>query len=501
MGKFGFEFLYQSGNDPDLLLALGRLPTLFWGLLLLLSTFAVARTLFGDRGGMVALGLATFCPALLAHSHFVTQDVPVAALFFLTVVAYWNLEKNRTSKWAIYCGALLGGAITTKFSAVFLLPILATMGLAYGLRETARLRSRTDSPPSSLSAVAAGWIRRGTDAILILGTCWMVIWAVYGFRFSGSPDPSYHFIWDFPLTGRSWIAGACRLASDSSIVPEALAYGFQWQNEHNERGHPGYALGDYTQTGWWWYFPLAFLVKTPLPALILYCWGAWACARKPSPGALTRELLFIPLIYYVGFSLASRIDLGIRYLLPVYPFLAVLSGAVASNEPGSEPSTRFLRLKTALMATTAAGCLLAAPYFLPYFNFPSNVLFYRHFLLVDSNLDWGQDLKRLKQWMDAQGIPEVKMAYFGFGSPRQLALSHQVLPADNPYSHLEPEWKPAASLEPGDYVALSATALVGVLSPDRTYYLRHFRQLRPLKIIGHSILIFQIPPGMHSRLN
>src|SRR5262249_13733257 len=118
----------------------------------------------------------------------------------------------------------------------------------------------------------------------------------------------------------------------------------------------------------------------------------------------------------------------------------------------------------------------------------------RHELLADSNLDWGQDLRRLKAYVDRHGIRDLKLAYFGLGSPRQLGLIHSKLPGGNYYSDVEPEWGNAGVLKPGDWVAVSLSNYVGLGTPqDRDYYRRLLDGLRPVTTIGRSIAVYRIP--------
>jgi hypothetical protein len=145
-----------------------------------------------------------------------------------------------------------------------------------------------------------------------------------------------------------------------------------------------------------------------------------------------------------------------------------------------------------LAAFGVLDCLLSAPYFIPYFNIPARLLCERHELLADSNLDSGQDLIRLKEYMDRHQIQELKLSYFGTASPALLGLQHQALPGFNLYSAFEP-WPRTEQLRSGDLVAVSATNLVGVYLPDKTFYQRQLGGLKPIEKIGHSIYLYRIP--------
>jgi hypothetical protein len=157
-------------------------------------------------------------------------------------------------------------------------------------------------------------------------------------------------------------------------------------------------------------------------------------------------------------------------------------------------------LTIGLFAALALGVAVSLPYDLAYFNFPSTLVWERHEMLVDSNLDWGQDLGRLKAFMDRRGIESIKLAYFGNASPRHLGLTHQILPGVNAYTRFEPEWTPARVWVPGEWVAISATLLEGVLQDDRRdFYRESFGRMEPVERIGHSILVYRVPEGWRTR--
>jgi hypothetical protein len=158
-------------------------------------------------------------------------------------------------------------------------------------------------------------------------------------------------------------------------------------------------------------------------------------------------------------------------------------------------AARMVRRKAwlyVLLAGAISSGLLAAPHFLAYFNLPSTVIFERHEMLVESNLDWGQDLPGLKRWMDDNGVEEVKLAYFGSASPAHYGIRHQRLPGYNVYSSFEKEWPPARGVESGDWVAISATNLRGLYLSRKDAYERFLAE-EPVAAIGHSILIYRIP--------
>jgi len=271
-------------------------------------------------------------------------------------------------------------------------------------------------------------------------------------------------------------------------MPEDYLYGFSYVHQSTQ-GRLAYAMGQYTNRGWWWYFPFCFLVKTPLPAVVLMGWGGWTTLRRFRQGPVPESFLVVPVIFYWVLAIGSGINIGVRHLMPVLPLMAVLAGGVEI------PAGRWWsRGVLAALGLTVAGCAVAAPHYLSYFNLPSRMLGEPHELLVDSNLDWGQDLKRLKSYMEENRLGSIKLAYFGAASPRQLNLVHEVLPSGGLYRDFEPEWKAAKSLRAGDLIAVSATVLSGALSAEeREYYRRLLGKIEPIETVGRSIFIYRLP--------
>jgi hypothetical protein len=185
-------------------------------------------------------------------------------------------------------------------------------------------------------------------------------------------------------------------------------------------------------------------------------------------------------------AVGKNMTIGLRHLLPMHPFLA-LAAAPESEKPSG-------RWTTILLAVTILETVGGAPHFVGYFNPVAKALAAPHDYFVDSNLDWGQDLARLKRYMDREGIPELKLSYFGPASPRHLGLRHEVLPGFNLYSRFESEWPTCRSIQPGDVVAVSVSNLVGFLQEDRDYLRRRFGDRQPEARIGTSLLVYRISP-------
>jgi hypothetical protein len=489
--QFGYKFLYQSGNDPDLILFWSRVPMILWGLLLLGSVYALSKELFGARGALISLILVTFCPMILGHAHLVTTDVPIASMVLLTSTAFWRFAETPTSARAVIAGLVLGGALAVKYSAVIMGPALLWLLIVAWVKRS----KETGASRLQWRILLKDAFRWAALLLIISSACLLVIWGCYRFRYRASEDPTFQFSWSFEATGNSVIGRAVRFARAHHLLPEAYLNGFAYMFE-NAQARDAYALGKHSKVGWWWYFPFAFLVKTPVPSLGFMAWGLWASLRRYGARLGRDYFLIIPLLIYWVLAIGSNINIGLRHVMPVYPIMATLAGGIPLDGIPGRAGRLAKRLTLVALSLVVAGCLMAGPYYLAYFNLPSIVIFDRHFMLTDSNLDWGQDLKRLKKWMDREGIPQIKLAYFGNASPRHLGLRHERHHAANMYQAFEPEWRWASDFRAGDYLAIGATNYSGVVLGELTdYYSRRLVKLRPVAVIGNSILVFRLPEG------
>jgi hypothetical protein len=253
-------------------------------------------------------------------------------------------------------------------------------------------------------------------------------------------------------------------------------------------GRPAYLLGEVSNEGWWYYFPVAFAVKTPLATLIGMVVATGLVVRRP-----TRDDLFIlipPAIFFF-ISTTARLNLGYRHLLPILPFLAVHIGRLAKRSV-FKPKPVLTYLAIGLAAWLAISTLSIYPHFLAYFNAIGGGPERGWRVLVDSNIDWGQDLKGLGIWMEQEDVERVKLSWFGSARPEAYGIVHDLLPG-LPYGFSaweDPPFNPEQP-EPGVY-AISVSNLVGVAFPDHDLY-AWFRARQPSTKIGYSLFIYRVP--------
>ncbi|MDY7077868.1 MAG: glycosyltransferase family 39 protein, partial [Chloroflexota bacterium] len=460
---------------PRRLAMASRYPIILMTLLLGSVIFRWASDLFGPRAGLVALGLYTFDPNIIAHGSLVTTDMAVtlwgtAALFL--VARY--MHRPRWGYWA-GAGVVLGLALASKVSALSLLP---PVGLLYLLG------------PRSLP-----WRRRFCSAIGCMVLAALTLWAAYGFEIHPLPD--------FPLP----VPAATHLAIYRSL------------QEHYQLGHPAFLMGQNSEHGWWYYFPIAFILKTPLPTLLLLAVSVISILHSPfsnlhSPTSIRRwgPLLLYPALYIVS-SLFSSVNIGYRHLLPLLPLLFILISRITLDASRfkfdvsrltfdvsrftfdvsrftSDASRLTLHASRFTLYASLSWLFLStlrlSPNYLACFNLLAGGPAGGYRYLVDSNLDWGQNLYQLRDWMEENGVEHVYYAHFSPDRPQVYGINADFLPPDPravEFAPLDPD--------PGVY-AIGATVLQGAYTPDVDTY-AWFRSYEPVTRLGHALFVYDVP--------
>jgi hypothetical protein len=468
---FAHRFLYLE-HDADRLLYAARFMALAWGLLLGILIFSWVREWLGAGPAVLALMFYTLEPNIAAHSALVTTDFGVTCFIFGAVYFLWRLCRRPSvlNVGGVTLFTVL--AVVSKFSAVLLGPIMLAL-----LATAAVLR-------------AGIGFKRAAALVLLLGAASVAgIWAVYGLQYA----PSASEVWrlnegDFPVAQErvptlSAIAG---WIDRHKLLPNAFTQGFFLSQATSRLS--AYFAGEVSAEGWWYYFPAAFLVKTPSVLIALFLVGvvllipAW---RRYS--ALDAAFIVIPIAVYMGFAMESRINIGIRHILPVFPFVLLAATAAAKQLLSWRPP-----LGRSVLAASGAlwlvGFATVYPHTLTFFNVlaggPAGGLAY----LSDSNLDWGQDLKPLKTWMGQKKLAHINLAYFGTADPAYYGISCTHLPGAPFFA----EASIAKPVLPG-YVAISTTILSGVyLTPDWRLFYRGFLAKQPVATVGNSIRVYWV---------
>jgi hypothetical protein len=443
----GFEFLngpHDSAvrRDPAARLVPARCAILALGALLMLVVYAWASELYGPPAGLLALTLAVSCPTLLAHARLVTTDLAAALGFTATTWLAWRWLAAPSWRRASCAGGALGAAVLFKFSCALLAPlvvVLAAIAVAIG---------RVD------------WKRAAAGIALIAAMTYASIWAGYGFRFAAARDPGYVLEWQ-DLAGEAPPSPVIEFARAHGLLPEAYLYGFAFAAAEADR--IAFLDGEQSLAGWYRYFPEAFLLKTPLAFTALALWAIAAALIRTRGRSFDGWCVAIPPLVFAAVAVQSRFNIGHRHVTPVYPFLCVAIGPVAAWL--AHRGARAV-VAVALTGSCFVSCALATPRYLSYFNVAAGGPRGGAKHLVDSNIDWGQDLPRLKRWMDVRGVNDIDLAYFGTADPHAYGIAFRKVAL---YMDFFPDL-PVVRPQPGRYLAASVTFLEGIyLDADRAF--------------------------------
>jgi hypothetical protein len=401
----GRDFVF--GNDADAVLFRARMSAAMLTVLLALLAFLIAREMFGARAGFIALVLLVFDPNLIAHGALVTTDAALSCFMLATVYAFYRYVRQPGAGRLALVGLAGGLALASKHTGVLVLAALGLLAVAEWLSERAnmdRQAFRTRGARLLGAVVVAGVI-----AVVLL-------WAFYGFRYASRPDglalnpPAAQILKEVPKPHQAAVLGAL---ARWHVLPESYLCGFA-DVLVMEAYYRSYLFGKAYAHGVWFYFPWAFAVKSTLAFLALPIVIVFAIATRRLGGR--REILFltVPPLFYFLVAVSSRMNIGVRHILPVYPFLAVAgAGALWAL---AQHDRKWLYATFVLLAVHVASSLHAFPSYIAYSNElwggPSRT--YR--LLSDSNSDWAQQLKSLKRYLDARGTKDCWFAYFGQGT-------------------------------------------------------------------------------------
>lgn len=521
--KWRHEMLDQgSGNDADAFVGRSRNMMLLVGVALGGLIAWWSWRLGGAVAAVAATLLYSFDPNFLAHAPLVKNDVAMALVSLAVVYAVWQVGRRLTWGRVGLLMVLCGAGVTTKLSAVVLFPLVALL-----LAVRAML-------PGEWMILGRETRNRGMKLLGAVAVCaaialcsYVTIWAVYGFRFLPTADPSVRLNMNYLVRltsyrdlqaqyGRAptrqeadaWkpdgITRTILAAERHRVLPQAFLAALQF-TRRTAHGDTAFLCGQYSFTGWWYYFPLAMLFKTPLATLaaglLALAVGAVAFRRSvggvvdpvavsatpPTERGWSGACLVLPLVVFGGSAMAGNLDLGLRYVLPLYPFLYILIGlAVAWSLARWRTSARAVCLSLAV--GLVAESLAAFPDYIPFFNVAVGGSRGGLKLLGDSNLDWGQDLPALAAWQQANPGRRLYLCYFGMADPASYGIQYVNLPGGFAYGPT-----PELPSAPG-VIAISATNLQGIFLTEeyrQTYAL--LREAQPLAVLGGSIYLFEFP--------
>lgn len=422
-------FLFQSGIPVDRLVLFGRGLCLLWMTLAGAFTYYLGKRAWGLRGAWIALALFVLCPNLMAHGALIHTDGAAVLGFVATVYAAVVYQQKRRASGLLFLTLALGFALATKFSGVLLLPYVF-INLFFALQKKARFEGFQGM--LHLLCLAAG---------VSLFLCW-----VYG-SVSGPVD--------------YW-------------------HGLNQVYANHDSRYALFMNGEFSREGFWLYYPFCLLVKVPVPTLLLFALAipSWWILRVKQKSFYFH--LFFPVFMVLGAGMVARHNIGIRHVLPIFPMLFVLAAGVG----------KFLK---PLWTLALMPIVLTWLVFEDVKIFPDNLAYFNQWaggpanglnLLDDSNIDWGQDLKRLPPVLNSLGVGDFRLAYFGGDSATWRGLRASDVRILDLY------------LPNGDYVVSAQLLRRNTLDPQyEDYGYDWLKRYRPAAIIGHSLYVFRVRPA------
>jgi len=531
-----------------------------------LVVFAWSRRLYGVWGGFLSLALWVFCPNVLAHARLITTDLASTSMGVAATFVFWCYLQKPSWLWAAAAGVALGAAQLTKFSMLLLYAVWPFLWL---------VRLVLVAPPAEWFARIPRALGHGSTIVLLsvvtidtgyffegvgipigkfeLGSRTLTRPVQPGARRPHSTNPLLDLAWQFRVNRfrGTWLARIpCPLpehyvlgfdeqkietegipnrfsvAVETGKVAEARA--MPETSDEAKTGYTVYLNGMIRRSGWWYYYLLAIAYKVPEGTWFLVILSLPALALTiRARAALADEIALwtVPLVILLSMSFLTDINLGLRYVLPILPYVFIATGKAAPWIVGMAGPRKWVMssLTAASLGLTVAATLSIHPDYLAYFNWASGGPDRVPARLIDSNLDWGQDLVAIHKWWkeNLPGQP-LGLAYFGQINPSIFPMRGEpfpwFLPPVRPGTTLPMSRSldplligPARRLKPG-YYAVSVTLLYGL--PWRLYdpappmtvpqawapvwnawkfgAFEYFQQFKPIKRIGHSIYVYQL---------
>jgi hypothetical protein len=478
---YGHAFLFENRVDADTIASAARAPFLLVLALVLGLAFAGAAPRYGAVAALFAIALLALDPNFVAHAGVVHTDVAAAAFFLATVLVWEGARKRPTSARLAGASVVLGLALATKFSAILLLPILLLQSL---------LAARRDERPGRAALAAIGRLAAvGAGALLVV----LVVYAPLTARMDA--DHQRAVIHEM-VAGRG-APGLSAAIESLTRVSRPLAHYFgglaSVVRQSSVGGGVNFLAGQASVHGFPSYFFVAFALKSTLAFLAVTVISVAAFLRRPAEYREEARLFLLPVAVLFLASIGSAYNIGIRHMLPVYPFLALAGAAVLARATRARPDGRpgpAALLLAALPLLSGYELLRIHPHELSYFNAIAGGPERGRRILSDSNVDWGLDLKRLAAELDRRRVTDPTIVYFGGD--------------DVEYRTGVPDFAADPRVR-GRVVAISAFQLtvgpqfleyhgeLGVAAALRNLIAEVSARGRPIGRVGYSIYLFELP--------
>ena len=483
----GHDFLYS--NDAERILGETRFFAASFTLLLAIFVFIAARKMFDGGAALLALVLLVFEPTILTHGAEITTDLPVTCWVFAAVYAFYRYTEQPSPARMIVCALATGLALAAKHSGILLLPTLSILAVA---------DSAVRRPTPADSVARSEWkqllLRQAVALAVIVVLAIIILWGFYRFRYSARP-PGHEMSESISVYIQDAIQnGGVHSVLLSKVIPwlvpllpESYLYGLANVTIASSGGRQAFLLGHLYPKGQWFYFPVAFVIKSTLGFLLLlllsFVAGPYLWHEK------RREVLFltIPAGVFFGMSLTSRLNIGIRHILPIYPFLIVLAAGAAWHLTTCK--RKWMYVVIALAIFHCVSSLRAFPNYLSYSNEiwggPEGT--YRY--LTASNVDIGGGHIEERNYLARNRITDCWITAFGTADLEYYGIPCKVLPGPWPFA--SKRFAVAPSQVEGTLL-ISTSQLSGMLwGPAEFNLYGPLWNVKPAANLGGHTLVFQ----------
>lgn len=503
--EFGRSLIYLTGNNADLIGRVARFPMLIFFVIAAILIFTYGRKLFGETGAAIALLLFCFSPTVLAHTRFVTTDTAAMTAVLASTLAFLQFLQHKTWRSFILASVIFGFALLAKFSTFLLVPYFVFLAMLWGWIHGRSLSGRIHS--------AFRWIMRSV-AMLIAGFILIVlpvyILHTWNYQPQRQHNDTKYLLYSFP---KRIFADPVVWASDKPILRSASWYatGLLMTLQRAGGDNTITFLGRVVQTGGPIYFPLVYLVKEPLSWWVLVFIALMITllrlsqSHKPQWERASTWLnnnfdvfaMIAWLIFFWTISIRSRLNIGVRHILPTFPFAILLVAGQISYfiQHLKKHEARELRIFSFIIVLLLAWGIFEQarvhPAYLSYFNQLAGGPSRGREIVTDSNLDWGQDLKRLGDFVKENNIDPVQIDYFGWADLVFYLDGRYVPIHDTTYKDTRDFLQHNPN---GGWIAVSTTYFEHSISRDNVLGYTWLNAYKLTAAIGNSILVWHITP-------
>jgi hypothetical protein len=478
----GSDYYYKQGLDADSMLFRARMAAALFSLLLAITAYLFAAELFGGIAGLFALAVMVFEPNLLANGALITTDVGVSACMLATVYAMYRYGVRRSWQRLILVGLLAGLTLSCKHSGVLVLPMLILLGVVDVFLQQ----------PGNRNEVGAELVKKAGALACIFVIATAVLWTVYGWRYSARPNgnamsiPLTQFLLDVRAQGTHGLLvdHAIPLIAEAHLLPEAYLYGFVDVLNISNPGQPPFILGTLYPHGKWFYFPVAFVIKSTLGFLAMLAIVLFAVPWRKS-GQLRQFLyLTIPPALLLGISLTSGLNIGYRHVFPMVGFLTVLIGGGASYLMAKRREWKWVLV--ALLVFHCVSSLRAYPNYLSYTNeaWGGPKQAYRY--LTDANVDWGNGVLQLRDYLKQRNINDCWVAYDG-----AVDLDYYRIPCRKLAPNAGAVTEPPPMKAKGTFIISDLTWSGIEWEPGDLNPYHNFQRVKPTDVIAGGLLVYE----------